>query len=140
VNRARSLLLVSIFCVFCTLMLWLAGRSLPHEDEFHPKHPGKFDSQEWLWLGEPDRPVEQRLTMLDDLRANHLHPGMTALEVAQLLGPADSLPGPSNTIWKYTVDLERTSDANSVRAELRLEFDLTGTLLSVTIEHFSTTR
>lgn len=101
-----------ILAVFVATCLWFFGHSVPLQEKFVPKHPGRFDTAEWLWLGGPDRPVSERQTMLGDLRANHLRRGMGTGDLTALLGEPSEYAGQSNRQWKYIVDVRHGADSD----------------------------
>ncbi len=124
----RSLVIVGVLCVLCMLALWLVGTALAPKNPFHAKHPGHFDRDEWLWLGQPEHPLSQRLTMLDDLKANHLRIGMTEADVSALLGYADLKTGPTEGTWRYAIEQSLTRDSWLV-----MQFNYLGALTSVDV-------
>src|SRR5688572_32991074 len=89
----RRWTLVSILSVLCILTLWVISRAFDVESDFVPKQAGRFDRGEWLALGRSRRNLAERQTMLDELRAQHLRLGMTALEVDELLGHPERRSG-----------------------------------------------
>ncbi|HTF90854.1 MAG TPA: hypothetical protein VK843_20710 [Planctomycetota bacterium] len=126
----RVLFAASLLAILTMVFLWLGAQALPApQEKFTPKHPGRFDREEWIWLAGENRPIEARRTMVDDLTAKYLRPGLTHLEVVQLLGPPD---WNDSAKCLYTIDehFPAAADQYTSFASLELDFDTAGTLQS----------